>query len=275
MLKFVTGRPLWVNILAGILLIFLFLVIFMLSLNWCTEHGKTMQIPSVTGMSYGEAKDFLEKKGFDVEIQDSVYYDTVQPLHVLKQFPEPDKVVKKNRTVYLTVNRVVPPTIEMPKLVGLTFRNAEVTLKQYGLKRGDTTYRIDFAKNSVLDQLYNGESIKPGTKIQMGSTIALVLGTGVGAFEFAVPDLFGLPYDEAKTLLQANGLSPGTVIPLPDVTDTSAAYVYRQSPSRFNDEGKFNRIRGGQTIDIWLQLEKPVRSLDSAKAILPPTHNDY
>src|ERR1700730_6247965 len=171
MLKFVTGRPLWVNILAGILLIFLFLVIFMLSLNWCTEHGKTMQIPAVTGMSYAEAKVFLEKKGFDVEIQDSVYYDTVQPLHVLKQFPEPDKVVKKNRTVYLTVNRVVPPTIEMPKLVGLTFRNAEVTLKQYGLKLADTTYRIDFAKNSVLDQLSNGQPIKPGTKIQMGTPI--------------------------------------------------------------------------------------------------------
>src|SRR5256885_5002887 len=206
MLKFVTGRPLWINVLAGILLVFLFVLIFMLSLNWCTEHGKTMQIPSVTGLSYTEAKDFLEKKGFDVEIQDSVYYDTIPPLHVIKQFPEADKVVKKNRTVYLTVNRVVPPTIEMPKLVGLTFRNAEVTLKQYGLKRGDTIYRIDFAKNSVLDQLYDGASIKPGTKIQMGSTIGLVLGTGVGAFEFAVPDLFGLPFEEAKTLLQANGL---------------------------------------------------------------------
>ena len=274
MLKFVTGRPLWVNALAGILLVFLVLVIFMLSLNWCTDHGKTLQIPAVLGMNYDKAKELLESKGFDVEIQDSVYFDTLPPLHVTKQFPEADAVVKKNRTVYLTVNRVVPPTIEMPQLVNLTFRNAEVTLRQYGLRLGDTIYRIDFAKNSVLDQIYNGETIRPGMKIQMGSTIDLVLGTGVSAYEFAVPDLFGLTLEEAKTLLQANGLSPGVVISLPDVTDSASAFVYRQSPPRVNDDGRVNRIRGGQTIDLWLQVEKPVRVIDSAKAVMP-AKNDY
>jgi eukaryotic-like serine/threonine-protein kinase len=274
MFKFVTGRPLWVNVLAGILLVFSFIVIFMLSLNWCTEHGKTLTIPAVLGMSYDKAKELLESKGFDVEIQDSVFLDTVPPLNVLKQFPDADAIVKKNRTVYLTVNRVVPPTIEMPQLVNLTFRNADVTLRQYGLRLGDTLYRIDFAKNSVLDQLYLGESIKPGMKIQMGSTIDLVLGTGVSAYEFVVPDLFGLTLDEAKTLLQANGLSTGVVISLPDVTDSAAAYVYRQSPPRVNEEGVLNRIRGGQTIDLWLQVEKPVRIIDSAKAVMPP-NNDY
>jgi len=274
MFKFVTGRALWVNVLAGILLVFFFIVIFMVSLNWCTDHGKTLQIPAVVGLSFDKAKELLDSKGFDVEIQDSVYLDTVPALNVIKQFPDADAVVKNNRTVYLTVNRVVPPTIEMPQLVNLTFRNAEVTLRQYGLKMGDTIYRIDFAKNSVLDQVYQGESIKPGMKIQMGSTIDLVLGTGVSAFEFAVPDLFGLTLDEAKTLLQANGLSTGVVISLPDVTDSASAFVYRQSPPRVSDEGKVNRIRGGQTIDLWLQVDKPVRIIDSTKAVMPP-NNDY
>jgi beta-lactam-binding protein with PASTA domain len=135
----------------------------------------------------------------------------------------------------------------MPQLVNLTFRNADVTLRQYGLKLGDTIYRIDFAKNSVLDKLYNGESIKPGMKIKMGSTINLVLGTGVSAFEFAVPDLFGLTYEEAKTLLQANGLGVGVPLFLPEVTDSLTSYAYRQSPPHMSDDGRVNRIRGGQT----------------------------
>ncbi len=42
-----------------------------------------------------------------------------------------------------------------------------------------------------------GESIKPGTKIQQGSLITLVLGNGVG-MEFVVPDLFGLTYRDAR-----------------------------------------------------------------------------
>jgi len=273
MLRFVTARPLWVNVLAGILLVFVAIVLFMLSLNWCTDHGKTLTIPAVVGMPYDKAKDLLESRGFDVEIQDSVYFDSIPPLNVIKQFPESDAVVKKNRTVYLTVNRVVPPTIEMPQLVNLTFRNAEVTLRQYGLKLGDTIYKSDFAKNAVLDQMYNGSSIKTGTKIQMGSTIVLVLGTGVSAYEFSVPDLFGLTLDEAKTLLQANGLNADP-ISLPEVTDSASAYVYRQDPPRISEDGRVNRIRGGQTITIWLQVEKPVRVIDSAKAVMP-AQNDY
>ena len=273
MFKFVTSRPLWVNLLTALILVCLIFVLFMLSLKWCTKHGTTLLIPAVTGMNFSQAEKILEDRGFDVEIQDSVYFDTMAPLTVTKQFPEADAVVKRNRTVYLTVNRVVPPTIEMPKLTGLTFRTAEGTLKQYGLKLDDTMYRIDFAKNSVLDQIYEGESIKPGTKIQMGSPITLVLGTGVGAFEFAVPDLFGLTYDEARTYLQANGLSIGTTIPDPDVVDVANSFVYRQIPPKINEEGKFNRIRGGHTIDVWLSVIKPVRIVDSTR--INPPDNQY
>lgn len=259
------------NILFAMVLVFGVLVLFLTSLKWCTRHGTTITIPSVTGMTFNDASKLLEDKGFDVEIQDSVYFDTLPALSVTRQFPEADAVVKTNRTVYLTLNRAVPPTIEMPKLIGLSFRSAEVSLRQYGLRLGDTTYRVDFAKNSVLDQLYNGESIKPGMKIMMGSTISLVLGTGVGGFEFAVPDLFGLSYEEAKAVMQATGLNTGALIVDPDVRDTTAAFVYRQSPQRMNEERKLNRIRQGQTIDIWLSVIKPVRQADST-AVQPPVN---
>ena len=263
MFRFITSRPLWMNILFAIALVFLLLFFFLTSLKWCTHHGATITIPTVTGMSYAEASKLLESRGFDVEIQDSVYFDTMPPLSVTRQFPEADAVVKKNRTVYLTLNRAVPPTIEMPKLIGLSYRSAELSLKQYGLRLGDTSYRVDFAKNSVLDQQFNGQTIKPGVKIMMGSTIDLVLGTGVGGFEFAVPDLFSLSYEEAKAVMQATGLTTGALVVDPDVRDTSAAFVYRQSPERFNEEHKFNRIRQGQTIDIWLTVTKPERKVDS------------
>jgi len=269
MFRFITSRPLWMNILFAIVLVFILLFFFLTSLQWCTHHGATITIPSVTGLSYADATKLLESKGFDVEIQDSVYFDTLPPLSVTRQFPEADAVVKKNRTVYLTLNRAVPPTIEMPKLIGLSYRSAEVSLRQYGLKLGDTSYRVDFAKNSVLDQQYNGQTIKPGVKILMGSTIDLVLGTGVGGFEFAVPDLFSLNYEEAKAVMQATGVSTGALVIDPDVRDTAAAFVYRQSPERFNDEHRFTRIRQGQTIDIWLSVAKPERKVADSTAPRP------
>ena len=272
MFKFITGKPLWVNILFSLVLVFLLLFIFLLSLNFFTKHGSTLTIPSVTGIPLQDATKLLEDNGFEIEIQDSVYVDSAGPLSVLRQFPEADAVVKQNRTVYLTINRAVAPMIEMPNFINMTYRSAELAVKQYGLKLEDTVYKHDFAKNSVLDQLYEGESIRPGQKIAMGSSIILVLGSGLGADEFSVPDLFGLTYAEAKLLLESNYLNTGAVIINPNVVDTVNAFVYRQRPEKFGFENRVNRIRAGQSIDVWIGAERPVRASDT----LPiPGSNPY
>jgi beta-lactam-binding protein with PASTA domain len=272
-IKFITSKPLWINLLAAGGMILLILFLFLGSLNLVTRHGKTMKIPQVTGKSLDEARKILDSQGFEIQIQDSVYFDTFPPLQVIRQVPEADNQVKVNRTVYLTINRAVAPFVDMPNLVSMSFRTAEMVLSRYGLKLKDTLFKPDFAKNSVLDQWYNGQTIKPGQKIQQGSPITLVLGNGVGGSEFAVPDLFGLTYHEARLTLDADGLILGAVVLDNDIRDTTGAYIYKQSPDQFDPEKKLNRIRQGQTIDIWLGAQKPVRKLDSAG--LPDAQHNY
>ncbi|HEX6427844.1 MAG TPA: PASTA domain-containing protein [Niastella sp.] len=253
--KFMTGKPLWIHILAGIALVLLLVVLFLQSLHLITRHDKTLIIPAVMGKSFADAKQILESKGFEVELQDSIYNDTAKPLSVLRQFPDAEAVVKVNRTVYLTINKAIAPLIEMPNLEGLSFRSAEIAMNQYGLKLEDTLYRTDFAKNSVLEQQYNGERIKAGTKIPQGSEILLILGSGLGHEDFSVPDLVGLNYNDAKVLLESNGLNVGSVIPSVDPN----AFVGRQSPEHMTPDGRVNRIRQGQSVDLWLQADKPVK----------------
>lgn len=272
MFRALTNKPLWINIVAGLLLLLLLLLVFLGSLKLITHHGKVMKIPAVIGQPFANAKKILESEGFDVMIQDSVYNDTMASSQVVKQFPEADNLVKINRTVYLTINRTDAPMIDMPNLVSMTFRTAEITLRQYGLKLEDTVFKPDFAKNSVLDQLYRDETIKPGTKIKQGSPITLVLGNGVG-MEFIVPDLFGLDYREARAALESSGLILGSVVPDNDVADTIHAYVYRQYPDRINEEKRLNHIRQGQIVDIWLSALKPIRRIDSIPAPAPTTNN--
>lgn len=272
MFKFITGKPLWVNILFGLVLIFIILFAALLSLDSFTRHGETLTIPQVTNLPFAQAEQKLKAQGFDIEIQDSVYSDTAKPLSVLRQFPEADAVVKENRTIYLTITRAVPPTIEMPNLENMSFRAAQLVLKQYGLKLKDTVFRPDFAKNSVLEQQYDGQRIKPGTRLEMGSSITLILGSGLGQMEFNVPDLFSLTYNEARMILESTGLNAGAVISDPDVTDTLNAYIYRQSPERFTYDNRLNRIRPGQIIDIWLSKQKPVREYDPTD---PDNINSY
>ena len=136
MLKFITHRPLWLNIVVGILLAVGIFSVFVLSLTWLTHHNESMTVPQVIGKTFDEAESILDKAGFEIEIQDSIYSDTARPNVILKQFPEPDEIVKVNRKVFLTINRTVPPLVEMPNLLGYSIRNAEMTLKNAGLKLG-------------------------------------------------------------------------------------------------------------------------------------------
>jgi len=272
--KFLTTRPLWVNLVAGVVVLLLILLLFLGSLALLTRHGKTLKIPAVTGMPFADAKKTLEGQGFEVQIQDSVYSDTMPPLQVVKQFPDADDLVKVNRTVYLTVNQAQAPFVNMPNLVSMSFRTAEMVLRQYGLKLEDTVFKPNFAKNSVLLQLYKGENVKPGMKIQQGSAITLVLGSGIGGMALMVPDLTGLTYRQVKAWMDSTGVIIGAVVVDPDVTDTTNSYVRKQNPTPFSEDRRPNPIRPGQSMDIYLGSQKPERKVDSTGAD-PAKPNGY
>lgn len=273
MLSSITKKPIWVSLLIAIGIIAVLVFGFFSSLKYFTRHGEEVEVPSVMGKSRDEAIRILEAQGFEVAIQDSVYRDTLAPLAVIRQFPESEAKVKANRTVYLTVNRAVPPDVVMPNLVGMSVRNAAIVLKQFGLKMGDTTYRPDFAKNSVLVQQLNGKEVKPGTKLPMGTAISLVLGSGLSNIDMSVPDLIGLTYADARELLQSSGINFGAKVVDTDVKDQDAAFIYRQNPERLTFDRKVNRIRPGQMIDIWLSVKKPVRDSSATGGRDVPENN--
>jgi beta-lactam-binding protein with PASTA domain len=274
--EFITKRSFFVNLLVAAFVAFAVFFIFFQLLDWITKHGDYMKVPAVKGKSIDEARKILEAQGFEVEVQDSVYYDSLPRLSVVKQTPDPEMLVKVNRTVYLTVNRAEPPLIAVPNFVGQTLRSVEMQLRSLGFKLGDTSYKPDFAVGSVLEQLYNGTTLKPGTKIPMGSAVSLVIGGGVQSTEMSVPDLVGLTFGEGKVLLETNGLLLGAVVVEGAVSDSSAAFIIRQNPPRRDDEGRPIRIRGGQLMDVWISTTPPVKdSTGSPKPKPVETGNDY
>lgn len=267
MFKFITDRPLWVNILASIAFVLLVVFLFFFSLDWITHHGKTEKVPNITGQNIVAATKMLEAKGFDVEVVDSVFIDSTARLAVVKQSPEADATVKAGRTVYLTINRAVAPDVEMPSLNGFSIKSAELMLQSLQLKLGDTTYRPDFARNTVLEQLYQGKIIKPGTKIPMGSTIDFVLASGPGALDLDVPNLVGMTVADALNTLQSLHLNVGPIIARAPVTDTLTSFVVDQSPKVFSEpfpgQKVQNKLKSGQIIDLYISNTAPVVTPDS------------
>jgi beta-lactam-binding protein with PASTA domain len=250
--SFLTKQPFWVNLLAAFAMVFLLVYLFLASLNWLTNHGEYLKVPSVKGKNVDAGIRLLEDMGFEVIIQDSVYLDNLPRYTIIKQLPESDATVKANRTVFLTINRALPPLIDMPKLEGLSLRYALDKLEKNHLKLQDTIYRPDFMKGSVLEQQYNSARIKPGSKVPWGSRITLIVGAGLQEQYVQVPDLIGLTFSDAKQMLEDMGISLAAVVPMPEVRDTLNAFVYKQNPEILDIDDKPVYIQPGQTMDIWL-----------------------
>ena len=268
MFKFIAKQPFIVNLLAAFILIFLVGFLFFESLGWITNHGSYLKVPSVTGIKVDDALKLLEKEGFEVVITDSAYNDSMPMNTVKKQLPDPGATVKVNRTVFLNVNPVSLPLIEMPKLEGLSYRFALDKLNKSHLVLGDTTMRPDFMKGSVLEQHYKGSKIEAGTKIRWGSTISLVVGGGLQEVWIDVPDLIGTTVAEAKEILKEKGIVLAAILTSGNVTDTAHAFIYKQNPEVLNFNKAPSYIQPGQTMDIWVQVEKPV--IDTFKIMQQP-----
>jgi beta-lactam-binding protein with PASTA domain len=263
--KFITSKPLWVNILAGLGIIIVLTFLFFLSLSWLTGYGKSEKVPSVVGQNVTAATKTLEDRGFDVVIQDSVYIDSVAKQSIVRQSPEGDALVKAGRTIYLTVNRSIAPQVEMPNLQGFSIKSAEMYLQSIGLKLGYVTFKPDIARNSVLEQLYNDSPIMPGTKLPIGSVISFVLGSGMGGTEINVPDVTGMSVEEARAFLSPLGISIGSVVAMGPIGDSLTAIIRRQSPEPLSDSLDVtgvrvpNKMKPGQTMNVHISSNAPAR----------------
>lgn len=226
---------------------------FFMMLHWLTRHGEEIRIPDVRGKNITEATQLLKSMKFDIYV-DSTYEPSLKPMTVLKQMPDTGSIVKQGRTIFLTVNMVVPPQIPMPNLVNLSYRSAELLLRNNKLFVGDTTYKPDLAAGAILEQKFKGNAIRPGEMISQGSKIDLIIGDGMGNTEFDMPDVSGLDVETAVTVLNQYELQP-IYHATGDISDSSSAVVIDQSPPALNSAGTANRVKKGQFVELTIQQQ--------------------
>jgi eukaryotic-like serine/threonine-protein kinase len=238
-------------IAVGSIAILLFIVFKWL--NVYTRHGETISVPDLKGIEITEAMELLEEKGFKY-IVDSIYTELGEANTVYEQEPEANALVKENRTIYLTIVSGNAPTVKLPDLIDVSFREAKAILESYGIKVGQLIYRPDLAQNAVLGIQFKGRDISKGYVLSKGDVVNLILGDGYGNLKVVIPDLVGLTYDEALFVLQGSKLLLGSVIFDGNKNDTLNSIVYKQSPEASADTS-MNKISQGETIDLYLKAK--------------------
>ncbi len=226
----------------GTLLIIMILY-FYVYLPHVTNHDETITVPNTVGMNFSELEDFLGKRDLRFEVNDSTYSGNYPPLTVLKQYPSAGAKVKENRVIYVSLNRVTPPTVPVPNLIDGSLINADAVLKSNELKRG----RIELVRGPFLQVVqgmkYKGHPIEPGERVPKGSVIDLIVMDG-GNKEFVTPDLLGKDWDEAEVEVLGSNLNI-EIIAVGDTTGVISV-VLKQSPPYPQN------IRVGDIVKIWI-----------------------
>lgn len=211
-----------------------------------TNHGESVSVPDLSGYTYDEAKDILDRAGLQYEVSlDSGFNTDLKTFAILKQIPEANSQVKTGKTVYITLNAKNPPMLKMPNLVNTHLKNVQEILANMGLGRGDIVYVPDIASNVVLEQKYRGVQVPEGFEIPKGANIDLVVGDGLGNQILAVPDLKGMDEVEAEFLILGSSLRVGNKYYI-DTDSVSAGQVLRQTPKASM------QVKTGELIDLWI-----------------------
>lgn len=266
MLKFLFSKVFLINFLIIVIVILTAIWGIFQYLNSYTLNGKTISVPLVEGLSISEAQATLKGKNLRYQILDSIYVENSEKGVVLEQQPLADELVKQNRTIYITVSKVIPPKINLPDVIDMSLRLASAKIESYGLKVGKLSYFPSECINCVIEAKIKNKTIQAGEQIAKGSIIDLVLGSGTSSEKVLAPYLIGLNRDEAIQKLQASFLNLGAELYDDCVTrnDSLSAKVYKQNPKRNED----NAINMGSSIDLWF-------TCDTSKiSIHPPIESD-
>lgn len=233
--------------IATLLIVFFFYIY----LPSTTNHGETITVPELIGVSYDDLEEYVTQRNLRYEITtDSGYSERYDPLTILSQNPKAGSKVKENRKIYLSLNATVPPKVKMPNLINTDIQNARDILQAYGLKLGEVELVPNIATNAVLAQKFEGEDIAEGSEVAKGSFIDLTIADGEGSQRFATPDFIGKTEDEVKFQIAASRLKLD-VINYIKVDTLPRNQVYKQRPP------VGSMIRSGSLIEIWINGDEP------------------
>ncbi len=166
-----------------------------------TRHDVSVTVPEVTHRSFEAAKQTLQQNELRVEKQRTQRFNPNVPRgEVVDQTPPPGAQVKPGRRVYLTINQGQAPVVRVPRLDGISIREARNRLSALGLQAGEVNPDSIPAPypNTITRQ-----SPAPSDSLRKGATVDLWYSQGLSTTLTTVPDVSGLTLRAARdTLLQ-------------------------------------------------------------------------
>ena len=171
--------------------------------GWWLGSGRFVEVPSVQGMSVGQATEAVSAIGLSAATRDTFSND-VPPSALVGTDPGAGSRIPRGDTVDLmvSVGRPVVPEVGADRSADAV----AAVLREYSVEpvRGETTHSDSVPVGQVVSL-----DPRPGTTVDVGSRVAML--TSSGPAPVAVPEVVGLEQDQARAALEGAGLTVSEV----------------------------------------------------------------
>jgi beta-lactam-binding protein with PASTA domain len=191
-------------------------------------QGRNVDMPDLTGKSVIEATQILQGRRLGISVEDRSY----SPLPVdavVRQSPEAGTRVKIGQQAHVVLS-LGPQKAVIPALEGDSVRAARIELLRDGLQLGEIT-TIHLPGSNAGDETVVKQDPPASATGVTSPQVNLLVSLGAAAPSYAMPELFGLPFEQAQARLGASGLRTAKITLLAN-TDLTHGTVVAQKPSR-------------------------------------------
>ena len=236
-------RRRWPWFTIGLLTLALAAFLIFLAVSGLTAK-EMREVPRVTGTQLIQAREKLERAGFEVE---ETRVQSEAPLdRVLDQDPDAAVEAEEGSTVVLEVSGG-PGTVRVPSLAGLRPKQVVNRLENRDLtaeleERPSDTVQVRLAIRSVPGA---------GEVVERGEQIKVFISSGPELV--AVPNVVGLSRESAEDRISDAGLAPGQIVE--QESEEAEGEVLLQDPASGSDVERGTAINltvstGIQTVDV-------------------------
>ena len=171
------------------------------------HDNEVVVMPDVRGLTLAQAQQRLLPEALDVAVARQRPHPTVGEGLILDQLPAPEARVRGGRTVRV-ITSSGPPAGALPRLAGLSLRQAEITLQRENYRLGRV---LRLRRQGVSEPVVAYQNPVAGTETYKGARVDLVVAEPAPARLLRMPDLVGQPLYRARQAVAAAGLVLGPV----------------------------------------------------------------
>ena len=178
-----------------------------LTLTLLIKSEDIVIVPDLTGKEVVNVLEILTDLGLNTKVKGFEYTEDVPKNHIVFQQPMPGVEIKKGRDIKIVISKGAK-NILMPNLKGLSLQQARIIIEENGLchKEQSRTYNSIFEKDNIIAQLPS-----PGTQINRGECVNLLLSLGIRPRAYKMPMLNGLTLDQAIGVIEKSNLTLGEI----------------------------------------------------------------